>query len=118
MATLGRLGGSAYAGLEEASARLEDGLRRAASAAGLAVRINRVGSMVGIFFSSRDVRNYADARSSDFRLYPAFHREMLGAGVYLPPSPFETIFVSTAHSSGDVDATVVAARRAFGRLAS
>jgi glutamate-1-semialdehyde 2,1-aminomutase len=113
LATLSKLGASAYRRLEELSARLVEGVLEVASANGVAVRLSRVGSMVGLFFSKEEVRNYAEARASSHSLYPKFHRRMLGAGIYLPPSPFETIFLSTAHSSDDVDSTIAAARRSF-----
>lgn len=113
LATLSGLGTSAYLQLEKASSHLEEGILEAASGEGVSVNLNRVGSMVGLFFGPREVRNYSDARASNHALYPKFHKGMLSSGIYLPPSPFETIFLSTAHSTGDVDSTVAAARHAF-----
>ncbi len=113
LATISRLDGKAYGKLEKISASLEAGLVEEASACGIPVTVNRVGSMVGLFFGSVRVRNFEDAKVSNHRLYPSFHRRMLEGGVYLPPSPFETIFLSTAHSEKDIDGTLAAARRAF-----
>jgi len=76
--------------------------------------LNRVGSMMGLFFGEGGaVRNFDDAKRSTHRMYPRFHRSMMEQGVYLPPSPFETIFLSCAHSERDVDKTVAAATKAF-----
>ncbi|MDG6920085.1 MAG: glutamate-1-semialdehyde 2,1-aminomutase [Nitrososphaerota archaeon] len=113
LATISKLDGAAYRRLEGASARLEEGIVEGADSAGVDVTVNRVGSMVGLFFGPGKVRDYSTAKASSHRAYPRFHKMMLEAGAYLPPSPFETIFLSTAHSDEDVDATVAAAGRAF-----
>lgn len=113
LSTLSLLGRSAFATLERLSQHLQDGLLDAARKAQVPVTLNRVGSMVGLFFGTRRVRNFQDAKATDHRLYSAFHRSMLRQGVYLPPSPFETIFLSTAHSRNDIDKTTEAASVAF-----
>lgn len=105
--------GRAYALLEERGRRLEEGLREAAAAAGAPITVNRVGSMVTAFFTDRPVRSYADARTSDTARFARFFRAMLERGIYLPPSQFETAFVSTAHSDEEIDRTAAAARDAF-----
>ncbi|MDG6898915.1 MAG: glutamate-1-semialdehyde 2,1-aminomutase, partial [Nitrososphaerota archaeon] len=87
LATLSQLNGKSYALLEGLSADLAGGLREAASSRGVQLVVNRVGSMMGLFFSSRSIRNYTDAKASNHRLYQKFHRSMLESGVYLPPSP-------------------------------
>jgi glutamate-1-semialdehyde 2,1-aminomutase len=107
-----------YRRLESTSARLEKGLRDGAERAGVAVTINRVGSMLGIFFTSQKVTNFEEAKRTDRGLYAAFHRSMLAEGIYLPPSPFETIFISTAHSEAVVRATVKASGRAFAKCSA
>ncbi len=117
LATISQLDGRTYGKLEQASSTLEVGLAEEASTCGIPVTTNRVGSMVGLFFSSDKVRNFEDAKRTNHRLYPAFHRKMLEAGVYLPPSPFETIFLSTAHSDDDIAETLSAAHDAFRGLA-
>jgi glutamate-1-semialdehyde 2,1-aminomutase len=113
LATISKLDGHAYSRLEEASTALEEGIIRGAAACGVEVTVNRVGSMVGLFFGPGRVNDYSTAKASAHGLYPRFHRKMLEEGVYLPPSPFETIFLSTAHSDEDVDATVAAMKHAF-----
>lgn len=118
LATISQLDQEAYSLLERLSADLEEGLLEAAASSGMQLSINRVGSMLGVFFSSTKVTNFKEAKKSDHRLYPKFHRSMLDRGVYLPPSPFETVFLSTAHSKADLKATISAARQAFKVVAS
>ncbi len=113
-ATLGLVADEApYERLEETSARLEEGLREAASVAGVRVTTSRVGSMLTVFFTDRQVRNYEDAKTSDKERFGRFHAAMLEQGVYLPPSQYEAWFVSLAHSHEDVERTLSAARTAF-----
>ena len=92
------------------SARLAEGLDRAASDAGIPHVVQRVGSMLTLFFHDGPVRNYDDARRSDTRLFARFFWEMLARGVYLPCSQFEAAFVSAAHTEDDIDLTIQAAR--------
>ncbi len=107
-----------YEKLERASARLERGLLEAAKEADRDVWLNRVGSMLGLFFTDSEVKDFSSAKSSDTSAYKVFFNTMLEQGVYLPPSPFETIFVSAAHSQRDVTKTFDAAKRALQRLKS
>ncbi len=116
-ATLAELSPASYERLEAATARLADGLSRAAREAGVAVQVNRVGSMFTVFFSERPVFDAASARACDTRRFARFHGAMLEGGVYLPPSQFEASFVSLAHTDEDVDATLAAARPAFAEAA-
>ena len=102
-----------YARLEETSARLEEGLRKAAAAAGAAVQLNRVGSMLTMFFTTAPVTDYASARTSDTARYAGFFHAMLEKGIYLAPSQFEACFVSLAHTRRDIDATIRAAAQAL-----
>lgn len=113
LAALRELRPSLYARLERLSAALAQGVLRAAKNAGVAVRVQRVGSMLGLFFARKAVRDHLDARSSDAAAYARFFHGMLRGGVYLPPAPFESLFVSGAHSRTDMDRTVRAAARAF-----
>ncbi len=108
---------AAYERLEETSARLEEGLREAARAAGVRVTTSRVGSMLTVFFTDRQVRNYEDAKTSDTERFGRFHAAMLEQGVYLPPSQYEAWFVSLAHSDEDIDFTLFAAHKAFAAVA-
>ena len=110
-------GRGSYRRLDSTSARLERGLREEAGRAGATVTTNRVGSMLGVFFRGQRVTNFEEAKRADRGLYAKFHRSMLDEGVYLPPSSFETLFVSTAHTEADVDATIKASRTAFAKCA-
>jgi glutamate-1-semialdehyde 2,1-aminomutase len=107
-----------YEALEAASARLAEGLARAARDAGVTVTINRKGSMLTVFFCAGPVVDYATAKASDTKSFGRFFRAMLDRGVYLPPAQFEAAFVSSAHGEGEIDATVRAAAEAFRELAS
>jgi len=80
--------------------------------------VNRVGSMMTTFFTEGPVRDYAAARRSDTARYAAFFRAMLARGIYLAPSQFEAAFLSEAHTSGDISATVAAAEEALREVAS
>ncbi len=113
LATLDHLTGRAYATLEQLSHSLEEGLADAASKSPTEVSLNRVGSMVSLFFTDGPVRNFQDSKRSNAASYAKFHRSMLEQGFYLPPSPFETIFLSTAHTESEVSRTVKAASIAF-----
>jgi glutamate-1-semialdehyde 2,1-aminomutase len=98
-----------YPLLERLTARLAEGLDRAATDAGVPHVVQRVGSMVTLFFNPGSVHSYEDAKRSDTRLFARFFWEMLARGVYLPCSQFEAAFVSAAHTEADIDHTVAAA---------
>lgn len=102
-----------YKQLEKTSARLADGLVAAAAKAGVAIQLNRVGSMLTPFFAANPVRNYAQATSSDTQAFARFFRAMLDHGVTLPPSQYEAWFVSLAHDDEAIDHTLAAAEKAF-----
>jgi glutamate-1-semialdehyde 2,1-aminomutase len=105
-----------YQRLEVAAIYLEDGLRRAAEEAEVPLRINRAGSMLTTFFANEPVSDYASAKRSDTDRYAAYFREMLGAGVFLAPSQFEAMFLSTAHTDEDIEATIEAAGKALAAI--
>ncbi|MGA2749833.1 MAG: glutamate-1-semialdehyde 2,1-aminomutase [Verrucomicrobiota bacterium] len=108
--------GGAYAKLEEAGAALEMGMKEAAKAAKIPVQFNRIGSMFCAYFTSQPVHNLADAMTSDRRRFARYFHGMLEAGIYLAPSQFEAGFISTAHSAGDIEKTVKAARHVLRAL--
>jgi glutamate-1-semialdehyde 2,1-aminomutase len=105
-----------YERLEETSAMLENGLRAAAQDAQVDVQLTRVGSMLGFFFNNEPIIDYGKVKSSDTAAYKAFFNHMLERGVYFPPSPFETIFVSAAHGRSDIQRTMQAAAVALQRV--
>jgi glutamate-1-semialdehyde 2,1-aminomutase len=114
LATLDRLDDALYARLEALSARLEAGLVRAIAARGVAACVQRVGSMVTLFFAAGPVRSWADAKDADTKAFGRWHGAMIERGVYWPPAQFEAAFVSAAHTDADIDATIDAAREALG----
>ncbi len=117
LATLARLDDGAYARLETLGARLADGLTDAARAAGVVARVQRVGSLLTLFFVDAPVRSWADADRADRARFAAFHRAMLARGVLLPPSQFECCFLSLAHDEPTIDRVVGAARDSLEEMA-
>lgn len=102
-----------YDRLESLSARLEEGLHKAAADLGIPHVIQRVGSMFTLFFTADPVTDYESAKRSDTRRFARFFWEMMARGVYLPCSQFEAAFVSATHTEADIDATIAAARAAL-----
>ena len=102
-----------YETLEHHSGELEAGLRERATAAGVPHRINRVGSMLTLFFTDEDVKDFDGAKKCDTDQFGRFFAAMLNRGVMLPPSQFEAWFVSGAHAEMHVRKTLDAAERAF-----
>ncbi|MFH1077456.1 MAG: glutamate-1-semialdehyde 2,1-aminomutase [Pseudomonadota bacterium] len=102
-----------YEGLEERSASLAEGLRKAASETGVPVTINRSGSMIGLFFTDRPVESFRDAQASDLARFARYYLQMLESGVYCAPSQYEAVFVSSAHTKKDIETTIQAARKVF-----
>jgi glutamate-1-semialdehyde 2,1-aminomutase len=98
-----------YKRLEITSIYLEDTLCRAAESAEVSVRVNRAGSLLTMFFSGGEVTDYVTALASDRDRYAAFFRGMLTRGIFLAPSQFEAMFVSTVHTDDDIVATGEAA---------
>ena len=104
---------NAYEMLEAMSARLEKGLAEAVREARIPAQVQRVGSMLTLFFTADKVADYAGARACDTEAFGRFFQGMLGRGVYLPPSQFEAWFVSLAHTDEDIRRTVEVARAAL-----
>lgn len=106
IATLQALDTETYADLERRSAMLHEGLDAAANAASVPLRIQRIGSMLTPFFTADDVRTLEDAKRSDSARYATFFHGLLARGISAPPSAFEAWFVSTAHTSADIEHTI------------
>jgi glutamate-1-semialdehyde 2,1-aminomutase len=106
-----------YRALAARGAALAAGLAAAAREAGVPLQVNAVGSMLTPFFTAARVRDHASACSADTSAFAIFFREMLARGIYLPPSQFEAWFVSSAHTSRDIDRTIDAARGALRAVA-
>ncbi|MCA9201975.1 MAG: glutamate-1-semialdehyde 2,1-aminomutase [Planctomycetales bacterium] len=107
---------SPYERLETVSARLADGLTKAASSAGVPHVLQRVGSMMTLFFNPASVSNWTDADRSDRARFAKYFWGLIEEGVYMPCSQFEALFVSAAHSDDDIDHTIDAARRVLNSL--
>jgi glutamate-1-semialdehyde 2,1-aminomutase len=105
-----------YDALNEISDRLEKGLRRAVEGSGLKAQIDRVGSILGLFFTDQPVCNIDDAKTSDLDLFSIYYAKMRQNGVYLAPSQFESLFVSAAHKETHIDGTIEIAGRVMDEL--
>ncbi len=99
--------------LEETSKRLEAGIRETLKELALDLTVNRVGSMMTLFFRPPEVREMADVGQSDTRRHASYFRAMLERGIYLAPSQFEALFVSTAHTDEDIEKTLEAGRESL-----
>ncbi|MEO6807032.1 MAG: glutamate-1-semialdehyde 2,1-aminomutase [Edaphobacter sp.] len=102
-----------YNGLETTTTIIAEGVKRVAHEAGIPMTVNRVGSMFTWFFTSQPVVDFASAATSDTAAFGRFHRAMLDAGVWLPPSQFEAAFVSVAHGETEIEMVLEAARQAL-----
>jgi glutamate-1-semialdehyde 2,1-aminomutase len=98
-----------YDTLDKKADRLCAGLVNAAENAGINVTGNRVGSMLCLFFTDREVLNFDDAKTCDLDRFSAYYNGMLEKGIYLAPSQFEALFVSAAHDTEHIDTTIMAA---------
>lgn len=112
LAQLRLLDADAYDRLGALADRLVEGLRKAFADAGTPVQVQRAASLFSVFFADQPVHDYEGARATDTAHFARFFRGMLARGFYLPPSAFEAVFVSLAHTTDDIDATVVAAAEA------
>jgi glutamate-1-semialdehyde 2,1-aminomutase len=113
IATLEQLDASSYTRLEAISAKLANGLAQALKDTETKGVVQRVGSMLTLFFHDGPVKSWNEAKQADTRRFASFHRGLTERGVYWPPSQFEAAFVSLAHTESDVEATLAAARAAL-----
>ncbi|MBD8134827.1 glutamate-1-semialdehyde 2,1-aminomutase [Peribacillus frigoritolerans] len=114
--TLSQLTPESYVEFTRKGDMLEKGIGAAADKYGVPHTFNRAGSMIGLFFTNEDVVNYDTAKTSDLEFFASYYREMANQGIYLPPSQFEGLFLSTAHSDEDIEKTIAAAEQAFAKL--
>lgn len=108
---------SPYDQLESLAARLERGLRESATRFRIPHDVNRVGSMLTLFFTQANVVDWSTASQCDTDRYAKFFWGMIDRGIYLPCSQFEAMFVSTAHTEADIDRTIAAAGEVFAQWA-
>ncbi|MGM0587206.1 MAG: glutamate-1-semialdehyde 2,1-aminomutase [Bacteroidota bacterium] len=102
-----------YAGLTERTKQLCDGLEQLFELQEVDAQIHQVGAMMGVFFTDQKVTDFESANTTDQELFKQFFHHMLENGVYLPPSPFESWFVSTKHTEALIDQTLEAARKSM-----
>jgi glutamate-1-semialdehyde 2,1-aminomutase len=100
--------------LETLGLRLQTGLERVLRDTDTPGVVQRVGSMLTLFFHRGPVRSWSDAAASDTKRFGLWHRGLIARGVYWPPSQFEAAFISLAHTEADIDQTIDAALGALG----
>lgn len=106
----------AYERLNDLGSALAEGFRDIIRETGIRACVNHIGSMFTVFFGVDHVRDYATATQADTDTFARYFQGMIDHGIYLPPSQFESAFISLAHTDDDVQATLRAARSVFGRL--
>ncbi|WP_277678281.1 glutamate-1-semialdehyde 2,1-aminomutase [Gracilibacillus dipsosauri] len=114
--TLKAMDKDAYKAINQKVDRLVTGYKEAAEKYKLNLQINRAGSMVGVFFADQQVVDYATSSRSDLDQFASYYRTMAEEGIFLPPSQFEGLFLSTAHTDEDIEKTIQAAEKAFSKL--
>ncbi|MGH7800380.1 MAG: glutamate-1-semialdehyde 2,1-aminomutase [Thermodesulfobacteriota bacterium] len=107
-----------YKGLNELTQSLIEGLQKILKKLGIKAQINSVGSMFTIFFTDRQVIDYESALTSDTKMYSRFFNNLLSTGIMFPPSQFEAVFVSLAHTQREIDITLRAVYKALKETAS
>lgn len=116
MATLSQLTEESYTHFNKLGDRLQEGFEAAAKKYDIPITFNRAGSMIGFFFTNEKVTNYDQAKTSNLEYFAKYYQEMANQGIYLPPSQFEGLFLSTAHTMDDIEKTIAAAEVAFSKL--
>lgn len=115
--TLSRLNKESYEYFRKLGDQLEEGFRAAATKYNIPHTVNRAGSMIGFFFTNEDVIDFDSAKSSDLELFAEYFKLMAEEGIFLPPSQFEGLFISTAHTEEHIAKTVQAFHNVFEKLA-
>ncbi|MFC5587926.1 glutamate-1-semialdehyde 2,1-aminomutase [Sporosarcina soli] len=115
--TLKKLTPESYDHFMKLGDQLEAGFRAAAEKYNIPHTVNRAGSMIGFFFTNEKVSNYDQAKTSDLELFADYYRLMAEEGIFLPPSQFEGMFLSTAHTEEHIAKTVEAFHTVFAQLA-
>ena len=116
--TINKLTYDSYNYMEELSDRLIQGLSTVARKSNISLMTTKAGTMIGLSFTDKPLQNFDDARKIDSEMFRHFYVEMLKQGILLPPSQYESIFLSTAHSIHDIDQTINAADIAFQRMSA
>lgn len=116
--TLSRLNEASYEYFIKLGDLLEKGFREAATKYNIPHTVNRAGSMIGFFFTNETVTSYDQAKTSDLDLFAKYYRLMAEEGIYLPPSQFEGMFLSSAHTEEHIEKTVQAFHTVFSKLSA
>lgn len=116
-ATLSQLTPASYEYFQKLGDQLEEGFRAAATKYNIPHTVNRAGSMIGFFFTNEDVVDFESAKTSDLALFAEYFKLMAEEGIFLPPSQFEGLFLSTAHTEEQIAKTVAAFHTVFEKLA-
>jgi glutamate-1-semialdehyde 2,1-aminomutase len=114
--TLAQLTPETYKEFAKKADKLEEGILALAKQYDVPLTVNRAGSMIGFFFTNEEVTNYEKAKTSNLDYFAAFYREMADNGVFLPPSQFEGLFLSTSHSDADIEKTLEAIEKSFSAI--
>ncbi|MEX2100099.1 MAG: aminotransferase class III-fold pyridoxal phosphate-dependent enzyme, partial [Acidimicrobiia bacterium] len=112
LAVLALLDDGAYEELTARASRFADGLRDALAPSSAKAQVTQAGTLTGIFFADTPITRFADAQAADHEQYARFFHAMLDRGIFLPPSGYEAMFVSLAHTADDIDRTIAAAAEA------
>jgi glutamate-1-semialdehyde 2,1-aminomutase len=105
-----------YESLEQRAETLAQGLGAAIEKTGVPAQVDRVASILGLFFTRQPVQNIEDAKTSNLEMFSAYYAGMREEGVYLAPSQFESMFVSAAHEREHIEKTIHAAEKVFKSL--
>ena len=105
-----------YEALDTKAEQLLSGLEQAARKATIPVQAKRVGSMLGFFFNDQEVQNFDDAKTCNLDRFSAFYNGMRQNGIYIAPSQFEALFISSAHDTEHIEVTIKAAEKVFAQL--
>jgi glutamate-1-semialdehyde 2,1-aminomutase len=105
-----------YETVSRRTQQLAEGLRKALKEVKVPGQVNVAGSLLTLFFCEQPTRNYDDAKKSDTAKFGKFFHAMLERGIFLPPSQYEALFVSAAHTDADIDRTITAARGSLAAL--
>lgn len=111
--TLNALTEQSYVEMNKKADRLTEGFKQAAEKYGVPLQVNRAGSMIGFFFTNEKVVDFKSAKTSDLEWFSTYYKGMLEEGIFLPPSQFEGMFLSTEHSDEDIEKTIAAAEKVF-----
>ncbi len=116
LATLTQLKPEHYEEFDRKANRLAEGYLQAAAKYNIPLTTNRAGAMFGVFFTDQPVTNFEQAKTSNLEMFRSYYQKMAARGIFLPPSQFEGLFLSTVHSEDDIERTIEAVELTFKEL--